>query len=53
MAANNRINKVYRHNSRHAAWPTVILRFVETRWKTRALSIRNLIWWIKLDFMNR
>jgi len=22
------------HNSRHAAWPTVILRFMKTRWRT-------------------
>ena len=27
---------VYRHNSWHTAWPTVILRFMETRWKTLA-----------------
>ena len=35
---------VYRHNSWHAAWPTVILRFtrMETRWKTLALSPRKL-----------
>jgi len=26
------------HNSWHAAWQTVILRFMETRWKTLALS---------------
>jgi len=34
---------VYRHNSRHAAWPTVILRFtrMETGWKTLALSPRK------------
>jgi len=30
--------RVYRHNRWHAAWPTVILRFMETRWKTLALS---------------
>ena len=34
---------VYRHNSRHAAWPTVILRLIATRWKTPALSTQNLI----------
>jgi len=34
---------LYRHNSRHAAWPTVILRFIATRWKTQALSTQNLI----------
>jgi len=37
--------QVYRHNSRPAAWPewpTVILRFMETRLKTLALSTRNL-----------
>jgi len=33
---------VYRPNSWHAAWPTVILRFMETRWKTLALSSRKL-----------
>ena len=42
---------VYRHNSRHADWPTVILRFMETRWKAPALSTRHLISWIKLNFM--
>jgi len=31
----------YRLNSWHAAWPTVILRFMETRWKTLALSPRK------------
>jgi len=36
---------VCRRNSRHAAWPTVILRFMETRWKTLALPRRNLIRW--------
>jgi len=36
------VHSVYRHNSRHAAWPTVTLRFMETRWKTLALSTRNL-----------
>jgi len=33
---------VCRHNSWQAAWPTVILRFMETRWKTLALSTRKL-----------
>jgi len=33
---------VYRHTSRHAAWPTVILRFIECRWKTRRYQHR--IW---------
>jgi len=33
---------VYRHNKWHAAWPTLILRFMETRWKTLALSPRKL-----------
>jgi len=28
---------VYRHNRWHAAWPTVMLRFIETLWKTLAL----------------
>ena len=44
---------VYRHNSRHAAWPTVILGFMETRWKTLALSTQNLNRWIKLTFMDK
>ena len=43
---------VYRQSSRHAAWPTVILRFVEICWKTLELSPRNLIGWMKLSFMN-
>jgi len=43
---------VYRHNSRHAASPTVILRFMEICWKTLALSPWNLIGSIKLNFMN-
>ena len=43
---------VDRHNSRHAASPTVILRLMETRWKTLALSPWNLIRWIKPKFMN-
>jgi len=43
---------VWRHNSWHATWPTVVLRFMETRWKTLALSTRNLIRWRKRDFMN-
>jgi len=30
-------------NCQHAAWPTVILSFMETRWKTLALLTRNLI----------
>jgi len=34
---------VYGHNSRHAPWPAVMLRFMETRWKILALSTRNLI----------
>jgi len=34
---------VWRHYSRHAAWPTVIVIFMETRWKNLALSTRNLI----------
>jgi len=33
---------VYRHNSWHAAWPTVILRFMETRWRTLALWLGKL-----------
>jgi len=33
---------VYRHNSWHAAWPTVILRLMETRWKSLSLSTRKL-----------
>ena len=33
---------IYRHNSWHAAWPTVILRFMEIRWKTLELSPRKL-----------
>jgi len=33
---------VYRHNCWRAAWPTVLLRFMETRWKTLALSPRKL-----------
>jgi len=33
---------VYRHNSWHAVWPTVILRFMETRWKTLVSSPRIL-----------
>jgi len=33
---------VYPHNSWHAAWPTVILSVMETRWKTLALSPRKL-----------
>jgi len=36
------VHWVYRQNSRHAASPTVILRFVVIRWKTLALSTRNL-----------
>ena len=43
---------VYRHNSRHAAWPTIILRFMEICWKTLALSPRNLNGWIKLNLLN-
>jgi len=30
------------HNGWHAAWPAVILIFMETRWKTLALSQRKL-----------
>jgi len=33
---------VYRHNNWHAAWPTDILRFMEIRWKTLALSPRKM-----------
>jgi len=33
---------VCQHHSRHAAWPTVILRFMKTRWKILALSTQNL-----------
>jgi len=33
----------WRHYSRHAVWQTVILRSMKTRWKTLALSTRNLI----------
>jgi len=29
---------VYRHNSWHAPWPTVILRFMETLWMALVLS---------------
>jgi len=36
------LSSLYRHNSLHAAGPTVILRFVEIRWKTPALSTQNL-----------
>jgi len=45
---------VYRHNSPHAAWPTGnrVFIFMEARWKTLALSTRNLITWIKLNFVN-
>ena len=43
---------LWRHNSRHTAWPTVILRFMETRWMALASSTRNLIRWIILNFMN-
>ena len=32
------VHRAYWHNSRHAAWPTITLRFMETRWKTLALS---------------
>jgi len=38
---------VYRHNSWYAAWPTVILRFMETHWETLGLSTRNQTGWIK------
>jgi len=38
---------VYRHKSWHATWPTVILIFMETRWRTPALSPP-----IKLNFVN-
>jgi len=34
---------VWRHCSRHAVRPTVILRFMKTCWNTLALSTRNLI----------
>jgi len=34
---------VCRHYSRHAAWPTVVLRFMKTCWKTLVLSTQNLI----------
>ena len=44
--------RVLRHYSRHAAWSTVILIFMETRWKTLALSLRSLIRWIKVNFIN-
>ena len=40
---------VYGHNSWHTAWPTVMLRFMETRWKTLVLSHES---WIKLNFVN-
>jgi len=33
---------VYRHNRWHAAWPTLILKFMETRWKALALSSPKL-----------
>jgi len=38
----NRGCTVYRHNSWHAAWPTVVLRFMGTRWNTLAWSPRKL-----------
>jgi len=38
-----KVRGVYRHNNWHVAWPTVILRFMETRWKTLALSPLNLV----------
>jgi len=37
-----KVHWVRRHYSRHAPWPTVILKFVKTRWKTLALSTQNL-----------
>jgi len=37
----------YRHNS-WQAWPTVILRFMETRWKARRYHHES---WIKLNFV--
>jgi len=43
---------IWRHYCRHVAWPTVILRFMKTRLKTQALLPRNLISWIKPNFMN-
>jgi len=43
---------VYLHYSRHAAWPTVILRFMKARWKTLALSTQNLIKWMKTKNKN-
>jgi len=43
---------VCQHYSRQAAWPTVILRYMKTRWKTLALATRNLIRWIKIKGIN-
>jgi len=43
---------VWRKYCWYATWPTVILRFMETSWKTLTLSPRNLISWIKLNFTN-
>jgi len=36
------VHWVHLHNSRHATWPMVTLRFIIIRWKTMALSIRDL-----------
>jgi len=33
---------VYRHNSCHATWPTVMLTFMGSRWNTQAWSPRKL-----------
>jgi len=33
---------LYRRNRWHKAWPTVIMRFIETCWKTLALSPSKL-----------
>jgi len=41
-----------RHYSRHAALPTVILRFMKTLWNTLALSTQNLIKWMKIKNTN-
>ena len=44
--------KVGNHcNRRMRVYPTVILRIMEPRWKTGIIT-RNLICWIKLNFMN-
>jgi len=34
---------LYRHNSWHAAWPAVILRFMGTRWQCRPWQMRGLM----------